>query len=91
MQVVHSKKRPRRSSSKDSDGESSQAIQNNNSYSVVTISGRQDLPNIDQTPTEQVDQTSSDINRELKPPPIFIPGVKYIREFYAMIEQVAER
>ena len=72
-QVVQSKKRETRSSSNDSDGESSQAIQNNNRYFV--LSDRQDLPNIDQTRTEQVDQTTSDINSELEPPLIFIPDV----------------
>ena len=30
------------------------------------------------------------MNREPKPPPIFIPRVKPIHEFSAMIEQVAE-
>ena len=78
-------KRARKSSSNDSDGESSQAIRNNNRYSV--LSDGEDLPNIDQTQTEKVDQTTSDINREPKPLPIFTPGVKSIREFSAMIEQ----
>ena len=77
-QVVHSKKRARRSSSNNSDDESFQAIQNKNRYSV--LSNRQGLPNIDQTQTGQLDQATSNNNREPKPPPIFIPSVKYIRD-----------
>ena len=86
-QVVHSKKRAWNSSSNDSDGESPRAIQNNNRYSV--LSDGQDLPNIDQTQNEQVDQATSNNNREPKSPPIFIPDVKSIRDFSAMIDEVA--
>ena len=58
-QVVHSKKGARRSSSNDSDGESSQS-----KYRYSVLSDRQGLPNIDYTPTEQVDQTTNDINKD---------------------------
>ena len=83
--IVHSKKRARRSSSNDSDGELSQATQNNNRYSVHN--GRQNLPNNHQTQTKQVDQAASNNNREPKPSPIVIPGVKSIRDFSAMLEE----
>ena len=59
----------------------------NSSRCSVVLSDRKDLPNIDHTEFKQVDQTTSNINREPKPPRVFIPGV--IRDFSAMIEQVA--
>ena len=46
-QVVHPKTRARRSFSNDSDGEASQAIQNDNRYSV--LSDRQDWVGTDRT------------------------------------------